>query len=72
MNVISKFIRKQRKSFELTQVELSKKAGVGIRFIKELESGKKTLRIDKVNQVLYLFGHQLVPGKINNSVNHDR
>ncbi len=50
-----------RKRYDLTQVDLSEKAGVGLRFVRELEQGKQTLRIDKVNQVLILFGAELVP-----------
>lgn len=46
----------------MTQEELAEKAGVGLRFIRELEQGKETLRMDKVNQVLALFGHHIVPG----------
>ena len=46
----------------MTQEELAKKAGVGLRFIRELEQGKETLRIDKINQVLSLFGHKMIPG----------
>jgi y4mF family transcriptional regulator len=42
----------------LTQPELAEKAGVGLRFIRELEQGKETLRLDKVNQVLQLFGYE--------------
>lgn len=42
----------------LTQPELAAKAGVGLRFIRDLEQGKETLRLDKVNQVLQLFGYQ--------------
>ena len=45
-----------RKEHGLTQVELSEKSGVGLRFVRELENGKETLRLDKVNQVLNLFG----------------
>ena len=56
---ISDFVRKQRKLHGLTQVNLAKKAGVGLRFIRELEQGKATLRMDKVNQVLHLFGKKL-------------
>lgn len=44
---------------KLTQPELAEKAGVGLRFIRELEQGKETLRLDKVNQVLRLFGHEV-------------
>lgn len=56
---ISAFIKQKRKAAKLTQPELAEKAGVGLRFIRELEQGKKTLRLDKVNQVLQLFGHEV-------------
>ena len=46
----------------MTQEDLAIKAGVGLRFIRELEQGKETLRMDKVNQVLALFGYHVVPG----------
>ncbi len=58
---LSLFIKQKRKELKLTQLDLSEKAGVGIRFIRELEGGKKTLRIDKINQVLDLFGYELGP-----------
>jgi y4mF family transcriptional regulator len=58
---ISDFVKRQRNIHGLTQVELAQKAGVGLRFIRELEQGKTTLRIDKVNQVLHLFGKILGP-----------
>lgn len=48
-----------RKQYNLTQVELSEKSGVGLRFVRELEQGKQTLRLDKVNQVLSLFGSEV-------------
>ena len=53
---LSEFVKDKRKAVKLTQPELAEKAGVGLRFIRELEQGKKTLRLDKVNQVLQLFG----------------
>ena len=56
-----KFVKDRRKLLGLTQEELAEKAGVGLRFIRDLEQGKKTLRMDKVNQVLALFGHKLFP-----------
>ncbi len=56
---LSKFLKEQRNLTKLTQVTLADKAGVGIRFVSDLEQGKKTLRMDKVNQVLGLFGHTL-------------
>ena len=52
------FIKRKRKASGLTQPQLAERAGVGLRFIRELEAGKKlTLRMDKANQVLALFGH---------------
>jgi y4mF family transcriptional regulator len=58
---LSDFVKQKRKSVGITQPELAEKAGVGLRFIRELEQGKETLRIDKVNQVLNLFGFELGP-----------
>lgn len=63
MSHLSSFIRYQRKKLKLTQEELAAKAGVGIRFIRELEQGKETMQLNKVNQVLALFGFNLSPGK---------
>ena len=55
--------------FNLTQVDLAEKSGVGLRFVRELEQGKETLRIDKINQVLALFGREVgaVPQHLNSS-----
>jgi y4mF family transcriptional regulator len=55
---LAKFVKAKRKSVKLTQPELAEKAGVGLRFIRELEQGKESLRLDKVNQVLQLFGYE--------------
>jgi y4mF family transcriptional regulator len=60
-NLLSKFVRQQRKFHKMTQKDLANRAGVGIRFVRELEGGKPTLRMDKVNIVLDLFGHTLGP-----------
>ncbi len=57
------FVKERRKLLKLTQKDLAKKAGVGLRFVRDLEQGKKTLRMDKVNHVLMLFGYQLGPIK---------
>lgn len=61
-NYISYFVKYNRSKLGLTQEELAAKAGVGLRFIRELEQGKESLRMDKVNQVLALFGYQVAPG----------
>ena len=61
---LSSFVKQMRKEYGLTQVDLSEKAGVGLRFVRELEQGKRTLRMDKVNQVLSLFGTELAPVSI--------
>ncbi len=59
MTTLSKFVKSMRKEYNLTQVELSEKSGVGLRFVRELEQGKQTLRLDKVNQILNLFGKEV-------------
>lgn len=64
MTPLAKYVKEMRKQFGLTQVDLSQKSGVGLRFVRELEQGKETLRLDKVNQVLALFGAVMVPGKM--------
>lgn len=56
--VFSQYVKAMRKQYNLTQVELSEKSGVGLRFVRELEQGKQTLRLDKVNQILNLFGSE--------------
>ncbi|WOK05682.1 helix-turn-helix transcriptional regulator [Imperialibacter roseus] len=64
---LSQFVKEKRKSLGLTQEELSVKAGVGLRFVREMEQGKQTLQMSKVNQVLKLFGYELGPKAINRS-----
>jgi y4mF family transcriptional regulator len=60
---LSAFIKLKRSEVGLTQPELAEKAGVGLRFVRELEQGKETLKLDKVNQVLKLFGYEVGPVK---------
>lgn len=55
------FLKKKRKAMGLTQEDLALKAGVGICFIRSMEQGKKSLRLDKINQVLSLFGCEMLP-----------
>lgn len=61
-NHLSHFVKFIRSKYRMTQEELAEKAGVGLRFIRDLEQGKETLRMDKVNQVLALFGYRVAPG----------
>ena len=61
---IPEHIKAKRKQYRLTQVELAERAGVGLRFVRELERGKSTVPLNKVNMVLKLFGEELKPAKI--------
>jgi y4mF family transcriptional regulator len=62
-NNLAQLIKQTRKKLNLTQVDLAQKAGVGLRFLRELESGKTTLRMDKVNQLLNLLGYELTASR---------
>jgi len=62
---LSDLLKDRRKKLNLSQQQLAEKAGVGLRFVRDLEQGKTTLRMDKVNQVLQLFGLELGPHPIN-------
>lgn len=68
--LIADFVKEMRKKFNLTQVDLADKSGVGLRFVRELEQGKQTLRMDKVNQVLSLFGRQVGAVEIRSGREH--
>ncbi len=62
---LNEFVKTRRKELGLTQKMLAEKSGVGLRFIRELESAKPTLQMNKVNQVLILFGYELGPVPLN-------
>lgn len=64
MSTIGEYIKQERKKAGLTQEEFAMRAGLGLRFIRELEQGKETVRLDKVNQALAMFGMMAVPGKM--------
>jgi y4mF family transcriptional regulator len=57
------FIKRKRKELGITQAELAGRAGVGLRFLRELEQGKPSLRLDKINQLLEMFGCEMIPAK---------
>ncbi len=67
MNNLSTTVKMLRKQFNLTQEELSLKSGVGLRFVRDLEQGKETLRLDKVNQLLDFFNYEMVATSKNNN-----
>ena len=63
MNNIADYIKNERKKAGMTQEEFALRSGLGLRFVRELEQGKETVRMDKVNQALAMFGMVAVPGK---------
>ena len=65
---IAEFVKAQRKKLHWTQKDLAFYGGVGLRFVRELEQGKASLRMDKVNQILGLFSSELVPGPVDRSI----
>ena len=60
-SLLSATLKTLRKEYGLTQEALALKCGVGLNFVRQLEQGKSTLRMDKVNQVLAMFGYELAP-----------
>ena len=63
MSLIGNYIKEERKKAGLTQEEFAIRSGLGLRFVRELEQGKETVRLDKVNQALAMFGKEAVPGQ---------
>ena len=55
MNAIAEFIKNKRKEYGLTQKEFAIRSGLGLRFVRDLEQAKVTLRLDKVNLPLTMF-----------------
>ncbi len=67
MNQIAEFVKKSRKEAGLTQEEFAMRSGLGLRFVRDLEQGKPTLRLDKVNVALSMFEAEVGPVKIGES-----
>ena len=63
MKRLSEFVRERRKEVNLTQEEFAERAGVALTVVRKIEQGKTNLNLDKVNLVLQMFGHELVPVK---------
>lgn len=72
-NNIAATLKALRKKYNMTQEDLYIKSGLGLRFIRELEQGKETLRLDKVNQLLDFFNYEMVamPKKRNDETRED-
>jgi len=64
MNTLGQYIKTERKKLGLTQEEFAMRSGLGLRFVRDLEQGKPTVRLDKVNQALAMFGMEAVPGRM--------
>ena len=63
MNKIAEFVKKSRRAAGLTQEEFAIRSGLGLRFVRDLEQGKETVRMDKVNVALEMFDMEAVPGR---------
>lgn len=61
MKSLPEFVRERRKEVNLTQEEFAERAGVALTVVRKIEQGKTNLNLDKVNQVLQMFGHELAP-----------
>ena len=66
MNKIAEFVKRKRKEAGLTQEEFSVRSGLGLRFVRDLEQVKETVRMDKVNTALAMFDMEAVPGRKEN------
>ncbi len=61
MKPLSEFVKAKRKEVNLTQEAFAERAGVALTVVRKIEQGKENLNLEKVNQVLAMFGHTLVP-----------
>lgn len=63
MSTIGDYIKTERRNLGMTQKEFAMRSGLGLRFVRDLEQGKESVRMDKVNQALAMFGMEAVPGR---------
>jgi y4mF family transcriptional regulator len=68
MNRLADFVKQRRKEVNLTQEEFAERTGVALTVIRKIEQGKTNLNLEKVNQVLEMFGHELGPISIQESI----
>ena len=68
LSPLQELLKEKRRKLKITQQQLAEKSGVGLRFIRDMEQGKTTLRMDKVNQVLLMFGYELGPAPLDRNM----
>jgi len=71
MKGLAEFVKDKRKETNLTQVEFAERAGGALTVIRNIEQGKENLNLEKVNQVLKMFGHVLAPVGIKDAMHAD-
>ena len=64
MNPLANFVKQRRREVNLTQEEFAERAGVALTVVRKIEQGKTNLNLEKVNQVLAMFGHELSPTNV--------
>jgi y4mF family transcriptional regulator len=61
MKTLAEFVKDKRKEANLTQEQFAERAGVALTIVRKIEQGKENVKLEKVNQVLKMFGHLLIP-----------
>ena len=59
MKKLAEFVKEKRKQSGLTQKQFANRAGVALTVVRKIEQGKSDLQLEKLNQVLAMFGHEL-------------
>ncbi len=70
MKTLAEFVKTKRKEVKLSQAEFAERAGVALTVIRKIEQGKGNLNLEKANQVLKMFGHELAPVNSKELLNH--
>jgi y4mF family transcriptional regulator len=70
MKTLAEFVKTKRKEVNLSQAEFAERAGVALTVIRKIEQGKGNLNLEKANQVLKMFGHELAPVNSKELLNH--
>lgn len=68
MTSLAEFVKARRKAVKLTQEEFAERSGIALTVIRKIEQGKTNLNLDKVNQVLLMFGHEVGPVQIEKTI----